>query len=149
MTNPMQGNELLSQITGKAAEMFSLWADANQKVLRELVDLSASTAKEGVRLYADIQSSAVEVVKNSQTFLLRRQTDMQDAPKDPFTYYQKNVLESIEGAQKAFQLFEGNAQAMTRSAERLQATAEQAAKEIQATFTQLTGKVKSLYSPLA
>ncbi len=149
MTNPMQGNEFFSQITGKTVEVFSLWADANQKVLRELVDLSASAAKEGVRLYAEIQSAAVETVKDGQGFLLRRQTEMQDAPKDPFACYQSNVLESVEGAQKAFKLFEGNAQAMTRSAERLQVTTEQAAKEIQTTFAQLAGKVKSLYSAAA
>jgi hypothetical protein len=149
MTNPTQVNEFFSQITGRTVEVFSLWADANQKVLRELVDLSASTAKEGVRLYAEIQSAAVEAVKDGQAFLLRRQTDMQDAPKDPLACYQKNVLESVEGAQKAFKVLEGNAQAMTRSAERLQVTAEQAAKEIQATFAQLAGKVKSLYSAAA
>jgi len=149
MTNLMQGNEFFSQITGKTVEVFSLWADANQKVLRELVDLSASAAKEGVRLYAEIQSAAVETVKDGQAFLLRRQTEMQDAPKDPFACYQSNVLESVEGAQKAFKLFEGNAQAMTRSAERLQVTTEQAAKEIQTTFAQLAGKVKSLYSAAA
>jgi hypothetical protein len=145
----MQVNEFFSQITGKTVEVFSLWADANQKVLRELVDLSASAAKEGVRLYAEIQSAAVETVKDGQAFLLRRQTEMQDAPKDPFACYQSNVLESVEGAQKAFKLFEGNAQAMTRSAERLQVTTEQAAKEIQTTFAQLAGKVKSLYSAAA
>ena len=149
MTNPMQVNEFFSQITGKTVEVFSLWADANQKVLRELVDLSASAAKEGVRLYAEIQSAVVETVKDGQAFLLRRQTEMQDAPKDPFACYQSNVLESVEGAQKAFKLFEGNAQAMTRSAERLQVTTEQAAKEIQATVAQLAGKVKSLYSAAA
>jgi hypothetical protein len=149
MVNPIQINDLFSQTTAKAVEVFSLWADANQKVLRELVDLSASTAKEGVRLYAEIQSSAVEAVKDGQAFLLRRQGDMQDAPRDPVAVYQKNVVESVESAQKAFKLFEGNAQAMTRSAERLQVTAEQAAKEIQATFAQLTGKVKSLYSTAA
>ena len=149
MTTTMQANELFSQVTGKAVEAFSLWADVNQKVLRELVDLSASTAKEGVRLYAEMQSSAVEAVKDGQSYLLRRQGEMQEAPKDPVTFYQKNVLESVEGAQKVFKLLEGNAQAMTRSAERLQVTAEQAAKEIQATFSQLAGKVKSLYSPLA
>lgn len=149
MTNPMQVNEFFSQITGRTVEVFSLWADANQKVLRELVDLSASTAKEGVRLYAEIQSGAVEAVKTGQSFLLRRQADMQEAPKDPFSCYQKNVLESVEGAQQAFKLLEGNAQAVTRSAERLQVTTEQAAKEIQGTFTQLAGKVKSLYSAAA
>ena len=149
MTNPMQVNEFFSQITGKTVEVFSLWADANQKVLRELVDLSASAAKEGVRLYAEMQASALETVKDGQTFLRRRQTDMQEAPKDPFACYQSNVLESVEGAQKAFKLLEGNAQAMTRTAERLQVTTEQAAKEIQTTFAQLTGKVKSLYSAAA
>jgi hypothetical protein len=149
MTNSMPTTELFSQLMGKTVEVFSLWADANQKVLRELVDLSASTAKEGVRLYAEIQSSAVEAMKDTQAFMLRRQGDIQDAPKDPFSCYQKNVLESVEGAQKTFKLIEGNAQAMTRSAERLQVTAEQAAKEIQATFAQLAGKVKTLYTAAA
>ena len=149
MTNPMQAPEFFSQFTGRAVEVFSLWADANQRVLRELVDLSASTAKEGVRLYAEIQSGAVEALKNSQAFVLRRQADMQDAPRDPFGCYQKHVLESVEGAQQTFKLLEGNAQALTRSAERLQMTAEQAAKEIQGTFAQLAGKVKSLYSAAA
>jgi len=149
MTNPIQASEFFSQITGRTVEVFSLWADANQKVLRELVDLGASTAKEGVRLYAELQSGAVEAVKNGQSFLLRRQSDMQEAPKDPFSCYQKGVLESVEGAQQTFKLLEGNAQAMTRSAERLQVTAEQAAKEIQGTFAQLAGKVKSLYSVAA
>jgi len=43
----------------------------------------------------------------------------------------------------------GNAQAMTRSAERVQLSAERATKEIQGTFAQLAGRVKSLYSPAA
>ena len=55
-TNPMQPNDFLAQLTSRTVEAFSLMADANQKVLRELVDLSASTAKEGVRLYAEMQS---------------------------------------------------------------------------------------------
>ncbi len=71
---------------------------------------------------------------------------MQETPRDPFGAYQKNVLDTVEGAQKAFRLFEGNAQAMTRSAERLQVTAEQTAKEIQATFAQLAGKAKIVCS---
>jgi len=146
--NTTQAAELLSQMTGKAVEAFSLWADTNQKVLRELVDLSASTAKEGVRLYAEMQSSAVEAVKDGQTYFLRRQGEIQEAPKDPLNAYQKSVLESVEGTQRVFRVFEGNAQAIGRSAERLQVTAEQTGKEIQATFAQLAGKVKSLYAPL-
>ena len=45
-TNPLfQSNDFLTQLTSRTVEAFSLLADANQKVLRELVDLSASSAK--------------------------------------------------------------------------------------------------------
>ena len=148
-TNATQASELVSQMTGRAVEAFSLWADASQKVLRELVDLSASTAKEGVRLYAEMQSAAVEAAKDGQAYLLRRQGELHAAPGDPLSLFQKGVLESTEGAQRAFKVFEGHAQAVGRSAERLQVTAELAGKEIHATMTQLAGGVKSLYSPLA
>jgi len=144
-----QGSEVFAHMTGRAVEAFSMVAEANQKILRDLVDLSASTAKEGVRLYAELQSSAVEALKEGQDYLLSRQSEIQEAPRDPFAFYQKGVLQSVEGAQKAFKIIESNAQAMTRSAERLQVTAEQTGKEIQATFAQVAGRVKSLYSPLA
>ncbi len=136
-------------LTGRTVEMFSLWADANQRVLRELVDLSASTAKEGVRLYAEVQSAALEAAKEGHAYLLRRQEAMQDAARDPFGACQKGALDTVEGAQRALRLLEGTAQAMTRSAERLQSTAEHAGQEIQATVAQLAGKVKTLYAPVA
>ena len=149
MNTTMQGSEMFAQMTGRAVEAFSMFAEANQKIMRDLVDLSASTAKEGVRLYAELSSSAVEALKESQSSLLRRQGELLVASRDPFGVYQKAVLESVEGAQKAFKILETNAQAMTRSAERLQVTAEQTGKEIQATFAQVAGKVKTLSSPLA
>ena len=145
MTMATHGTDFFAQMTGTAVEMFTLCADANQKVLRELVDLSASAAKEGVRLYAELQSSAVEAVKDGQAYGFRRQTDLQDAPADPVAFCQRGMQESAEGAQRAFKLFEGNAQAVTRSAERLQVSAEHAGQEIQTTFAHLSDRVKSLY----
>jgi len=149
MATSAQTSEVLTQMTSTAVEVFTLFADANQKILRELVDLSASAAKEGVRLYAELQSSAVEAVKDGQAFLLRRQVELQGAPADPAGSYQRGLLESVESAQKALRLFEGNAQAVARSAERLQVSAEQAGQEIQTAFTRLSTRVTSLYSPLA
>ena len=149
MPNPTEVNDAVAQLTAKSVEVYSLWADASHKVLRELVDLSASSAKEGVRLYSEIQAALVEATKEGQAFLLRRQSEIETGTRDPLGSYQKHLLESVEGAQKAFRLLEGNAQAMTRSAERLQVTAEQTAREIQTAFAQLTGKVKSLYTPAA
>ena len=126
-------SEMLAQMTGTAVEVFTLLADANQKILRELVDLSAGAAKEGVRLYAELQSSAVEAVKDSHTLLLQRPSELPcGAP----------------ALHAAVRLFEGNTQAMTRSAERLQVSVEQAGQEIQATYAQLSTRMQALYSPL-
>ena len=147
MKTTKEAQELFGQFTGKTVEAVALWADANQKVLRELTDLSATTAKEWVRLHAELQSSAVEAVKEGQGYWLRRQTQFGEWQKDPFACYQKSLLEGVEATQKAFKLVEGNAQAITRSAEQLQATTEQAAKQIQQTFTTLAEKVKTLYTP--
>ncbi len=140
-------DDMFAQFTGKAGEALTLWADANQKVLQELVDLSAGTAKESVRLYAELQSSAVAAVKASQDFFLTQQIEWPEVQKDPVAWYQKSLLDGLEGTQKAFKIVEGNAQAITQSAERLQALAEQTGKEIQQTFASLGTKVKTLYTP--
>ena len=145
-TTTAETSEVLGQMTGAAVEMFTLFADANQKILRELVDFSATAAKEGVRLYAELQSSAVEALKDGQTVLLRQQIALQDAP-EPALAYQRGVQESVDGAQRVFRLAESNAQAVTRSAERLQVSAEQASQEIQATVAQLASRLPSLYTP--
>jgi hypothetical protein len=146
MTTKAETGEPLGQMTGAAVEIFTLFADANQKILRELVDLSATAAKEGVRLYAELQSSAVEALKDGQTYLLRRQIDLQSAT-GPAAVYQRDMLESVEGARRAFRLAESNAQALTRSAERLQVSAEQASQEIQTTVAQLARRLPALYTP--
>src|SRR3990172_3305107 len=49
--DPKKAQELFGQVTGKAVETMTVWADANQRVLREVVELGAATAKEGVRLF--------------------------------------------------------------------------------------------------
>lgn len=139
--------ELFGQFTGKAVEALSLWAEANQKIVRELVDLSASAVKEGVQLYAKVQSSALDAVKEGQGYWLRRQSDLAELQKDPFAWYQKSLVEGIQETQKSFKLLESNAQAITRTAEQLQTTAERTAREIQQTFSGLAADVKALHTP--
>ncbi len=141
-----EAQELFGQFTGKAVEALTLWTDANQKILRDLPDFSANTAKEGVRLFAELQASAVEAVKEGQGYWLQRQAEVEGWQKDPFSWYQRSLLEGTEQTQKAFKLLEGNAQAVARSAERIQATAEQATREIQQTFASVAEKAKTLYA---
>lgn len=146
MTEASKTPEPFNQFTDKAVDAMTLWADANQRVARELVELSVGAAKESVRLYAEIQQGAIEAMRETQATALRWQSAWQEAPKDPVRWYQKTLVESVDTAQKAFRFVEGTSQAVTRSAERLQASAEQAGKSIQETFTSMVGKTKDLYS---
>ena len=140
-----KASEILGQVSGKTVEAMTVWADANQRVVRELVDLSVGAAKESVRLYAELQQGAIEAVRDTQATALKWQASWQDGPKDPMAWYQKALVETVDGAQKFFRLLEGNAQAMTRSAERLQASAEQTGKGIQETFEATVTRVKDSY----
>jgi methyl-accepting chemotaxis protein len=145
-SNGKKAQELFTQGAGKAVETMTVWADANQRVLRELAELSAATAKESVRLYAELQQSAIEAMRDAQATALRWQATLQEAPKDPVGWYQRVLTEGVENTQKAFRMIEGNAQAVTKSAERLQTTAEQAGKGIQETFSTVVTKMKDVYA---
>ena len=144
--DPKKAQELFGQMTGKAVETMTVWADANQRVLREMVEFGAASAKEGVRLYAELQQSAIEVLRDSQAAALRWQNAWQDGAKDPVQLYQKALTDTVDGAQKALKVLETGAQAVTRSAERLQTSAEQAGKGIQETYTAVVSKMKDVYS---
>src|SRR6188474_2653984 len=136
MQDAKKAEELFTQGSSRAVEAMTLWADANQRVLRELAELSAATAKEGVRLYAELQQTGIEAVRDAQSTAMGWQTSWQDAPRDPMAWYQRALTDSVDNAQKWFRILEGNAQAVTRTAERLSTTAEQTGKGIQESFSE-------------
>ena len=146
MQDTKKTHEMLTQGSGKVIETMTVWADANQRILRELAELSAATAKEGVRLYAELQQSGIEAVRDAQATALGWQTTWQDAPRDPLAWYQRTLTEGVENAQKWFRILEGNAQAVTRTAERLSTTAEQTGKGIQESFSEAVTKLKDVYA---
>jgi hypothetical protein len=145
MHDTKKAQEMFTQGSGKAVETLTVWADANQRVLRELAELSAATAKEGIRLYAELQQSGLEALRDAQATALRWQSTWQEAPRDPLAWYQRALTDGVENTQKLFRMLEGNTQAMTRTAERLQTTAEQTGKGIQESFSEAATKLKEVY----
>jgi hypothetical protein len=119
-------SEMYTQFTGKTVEAITLWAEANQRMLKELADFTAGTAKESARLCAEIQGNAMRVLGETPSSL----------PWQPGAWQ--------EGYQRTFKLVEGNVQAVSRSAERVQASAEQAGKGIHEAFAAIGEKMKSL-----
>src|SRR5262249_2828993 len=101
----------------------------NHRVLQGLVGLSASTAKEGLRTYAELQSASVEAARSPHTPV--GPESFETFRQNPFAWYQKGLLALVEGTQKSFRLVEANAQVVTRTAERVQASAEQTGQKLQ------------------
>jgi hypothetical protein len=134
------------QFAGSAVETVALWADANQRILGQIADLGAGVAKDTARLYAELQQTTVDALRDSQASALRWQSLWPEAMKNPTVFYQQTLAESMEGAQKAFRLAEGNAQAIAKTAERWQASAEQAGRGIQETVKATVGKLKDVYN---
>ena len=141
MDEARKAQEMFTQSSGKAVESLTVWADANQRILREMAELGAAAAKEGVRLYAEMQQSMIETLRDAQAAALRCQATWQDAARDPLAWYQRALTDGVENAQKWFRILESNAQAVTRTAERLSTTAEQTGKGIQQTFSELVGRM--------
>jgi hypothetical protein len=136
--------EFFAEMQGKALEAFSVLADMNHRVLQGFVGLSASTAKEGLRTYAELQTATVEAARTSQAHL--GPDTLEGLRQNPFAWYQRSLLTLVEGTQKAFRLVEANAQVVTRTAERVQASAEQAGQEIHETLTASVNRLKEIYA---
>ena len=89
---PQLSPEFFAEMQGKALEAFSVLADMNHRVLQGLVGLSASTAKEGLRTYAELQSATVEAARTPQAPV---GPDAFEALRhNPFAWYQKGLLAS-------------------------------------------------------
>jgi hypothetical protein len=145
MEEHKKAEEIVGQLAGKVVETMTVWADANQRVLREFVELSTATAKEGVRLCGELQQGAIETLRGTQSNAARWQGAWLDGAKDPAQFYQKALLNGVDGVEKAVKLIEGQAQAITRSAERIQTSAEQAGKGIQEIYAGVVEKMKGVY----
>src|SRR5712692_9725581 len=90
----------VNDAAGKAIDTMTLWAEAHQRVLNQLVELGTGTAKESVRLYAELQQSALDAFRESQATALRWQSGWQEAPRDPMIWYQKALTDGVDGAKK-------------------------------------------------
>lgn len=71
--------ELIHQLTAKSLDALTVWNDASQRVLRELVDLSTTSAREGLRIYGDFARSALETLREGREAGARWQAAVEQA----------------------------------------------------------------------
>ena len=60
MDDTARAQEMWTQFAGKNLEMLAVWAEANQRIMSDWVDFTSGAAKEGLRLYGELQVKALE-----------------------------------------------------------------------------------------
>jgi hypothetical protein len=141
-TSPEALPQLFTQMHAQTLDAMAALSQAGQRVMQELVELSTTAAKEGVRTCAELQSAALDAARELPAAQVPDADAAAALRQDPFAWYQKSLVGAADGAQRAFRLFETNAQIVARSAERFQSSAGRAGKEIQEALTSCMSRVR-------
>lgn len=136
---------MAGQLVSAGTETLAVFADVNQQVLRDLVQLSSAGLQEGTRLWTEMQHVGVEAVRNVQSAVFRMQTMWPEALRDPLRWYQRTLEESIDVATQTLGLARKSAETATQSYQRLQSSAEESTRSLQEVFRSGTSKLQEVY----
>ena len=129
--------ESFTSMQGKVFEAMAAFTQANQRVAGELIELTSQAARESLRTLGELQAAAVETARTMP--MPATDQSIAELQQDPFALYRK-------GFQATAKLVETNTQIVTRNAERLQASTDRAAKEIEQAASGYMSRMKDLYS---
>jgi hypothetical protein len=135
-----------STLREKILDAVSAYAQANQRVIGELVELGSSTAREGIKTYVELQSAALEAARELSFPAAPAAEMLEEARRDPMAWYRKGLQAVADGTQRATKLVETNAQIVARNAERFQASAERTVKEIEGAGNTYVNRMRDIYT---
>jgi hypothetical protein len=133
-------------VQGKVMEAVSAFAQANERVVSELIDLSSTAAREGLRAIGELQAAAMETARGIKMPGMPQPESIEDLRRDPFVWYRKGFQALADSAQRAAKLAETNVQIVTRNMERMQASADHAAREIEQAASGYVSRMKDIYT---
>lgn len=143
----MTTNECQFQgMQGKVLEAMSAFTQANEQVVGGLLELSSSVARDGLRAIGELQAAAVETARAVPMPSVPQPEILDELRRDPFAWYRKAFQAVVDGTQRAVKLAETNAQIVARNAERVQASADRAAKEIEQAASGYVSRMKDVYN---
>ncbi len=138
--------ESIASVRSKALDAVAALAEANQRLVGELIEFSSSAAREGLRAYADLQAAAVDAVRTAPVTTIDQSEAIEELGRDPFVWYRRGLQAVADGTQRAAKLLEVNAQIVARNAEQLQASFERSGKEIREAASAYVNRMKDIYS---
>jgi hypothetical protein len=134
----------LADIQSKTLDAVEAYAQASQRVLGQIIDLSSTAARETMRVYAELQSAAIDAARTAPG-LMALPSVPADVAQDPFKAYRESAAAMSAGPQRLAKFLEGNAEIVTKSAQRFQTSAERSAREIGDAVTAYFDRLGEIY----
>ena len=110
----------------------------------QIIDLSSAAARETMRVYAELQSAAIDAARTAPGLTALPATPA-DLAQDPFKVYREATAAMNAGPQQLAKFFEGNAEIMTKGVQRFQTSAERSAREIGEAVTAYFDRLGEIY----
>ena len=133
-------------VQGKVMEAVSAFAQANERVVGEMIDLASTAAREGLRTISELQAAAMETVQAVSMPAMPQPETIEELRRDPLAWYRKGFQALADSTQRAAKLAETNMRIVTRNAERMQASAGHAVKEIEQATSGYVSRMKDIYA---
>jgi hypothetical protein len=135
-----------SQLTELGAQTVGLWTEVNQKVVRDLAEVSASTMREGARLVMNLQETQMDAAREMQSAVWRWWLTWPQAFSDPMRWYQQIGEESVDSVQRLARLGRKSMEGLGQTVDRLEGSAEQVARSLDGTFKEATTRMRDIQS---
>jgi|GEM_PF-2298588 len=135
---------MASQLSELGAQTIGLWTEVNQKVVRELMDVSTTTFREGARLAMSLQETQLDAARDMQAAAWRWWLTWPQAFSDPMRWYQRMGEESVEGVQRLVRLGRRSMDGLGQTVERLEGSAEEVARSLDGTFKEAASRMRDI-----
>lgn len=136
--------EPLAEMQARTLDAIEAYAQASQRVLGQVIDLSSAAARETMRVYAELQSAAIDAARTAPG-LTAMPANPAELTQDPFKAYREATAAMTAAPQQLAKFLEGNAEIVTKGVQRFQTSAERSAREIGEAVTAYFDRLGEIY----
>lgn len=126
----------------RTIDALSAWAQANERVIGQFVELSAGAALQALRTYGELQAATIESVRSTRTPV----TPAEGITQGPVDWYSRGLTDAVERTERFAKLMETQAQIVARGNQRFQESAERASKDIRGAVETYVERMKDIHS---
>src|SRR6266508_4534400 len=81
----------------RTIDALSAWAQANERVIGQFVELSAGAAREALRTYGELQAATIESVRGARSPLT---PTPEEATQGPMDWYSRGLVSTVESSER-------------------------------------------------